>query len=215
LSEAHDWTWLEGGATAPYMTMEEYLALPEDLARTIEVTDGLIVHCESPSEAHLGIQQNLVSAFQEAIDKHDRDAGGCHRVRMELDILLNDSPSFTFRRPDVIVYRCLPPGERGRWSKPQASDVVVVVEVVSLHSSSSDLLEKRARYAAAGIPSYWIVRMAQNDGPAVSVEILRLTADGAYVSEAVAIRAKSNHAVSVVDPIPIAISWDALDRGIA
>lgn len=214
MSEAHDWAWLKSAATAPYLTMDDYLALPEDLARTIEVTGGLIVHCESPSEAHLGIQQALVGALQEAIEKHDRDTGSCHRVRMELDVLLDDGPAFTFRRPDVTVYRCLPSGRVGGWAKPRASDVAVVVEVVSEHSAGADLLEKRARYAAAGIPCYWIVRMAQNDGPAISVERLRLTADGLYVSESVALRSRANLAIDAIDPIPVTVTWESLDRGL-
>jgi hypothetical protein len=32
------------------MTLDSYLAMPDDIARTIEVADGLIIHCESPSE---------------------------------------------------------------------------------------------------------------------------------------------------------------------
>jgi Uma2 family endonuclease len=214
VSEAYEWEWLKAASAAPYITMDAYLALPEDLARTIEVTGGLIVHCESPSEAHLGIQQALVSALQEAIDKHDRDTGACHRVRMELDVLLDDDPAFTFRRPDVTVYRCLPSGRAGGWKKPRASDVVIVAEVVSEHSAQADLLEKRARYAAAGIRSYWIVRMARNDGPAISIERLRLTADGLYVSEAVALRGKATLAIDVIDPVAVTVSWDTLDRGL-
>lgn len=214
MSEAHDWAWLKSAATAPYLTMDDYMALPEDLARTIEVTGGLIVHCESPSEAHLGIQQALVGALQEAIEKHDRDSGSCHRVRMELDVLLDDGPAFTFRRPDVTVYRCLPSGRVRGWAKPRASDVVVVVEVVSEHSAGADLLEKRARYAAAGIPCYWIVRMAQNDGPAISVERLRLTADGLYVTESVALRGRANFAIDAIDPIPVTVTWESLDRSL-
>ena len=191
MSEAHDWTWLRNGAAAPYMTMESYLDLPEDLARSIEVSDGMIVHCESPSESHIGIQQNLASALQDVIDKHDRDNGSCHRVRLDIDVLLDDAVAFTFRRPDVTVYRCLPSAQRGQWTKPRAADAVVVIEVVSEHSAGSDLLEKRARYAAARIPCYWVVRMARNDGPAISLERLRLTADGVYVSEGIALRGKS------------------------
>lgn len=133
---------------------------------------------------------------------------------MDIDVLLDDAAAFTFRRPDVTVYRCLPTGRRGVWTKPRAADVVLVVEVVSEHSTGADLLEKRARYAAARIPCYWIVRMAQNDGPSISIERLRLTVDGTYVSEGIALRGKSAHAVDVIDPFPLAVSWEALDRGL-
>lgn len=214
MGEAHDWKWLRTSAAAPYMTVESYLALPEELARLIEVSDGMIVHCASPSESHIGIQQNLASTLQDAIDKHDRDNGTCHRVRTDIDVLLDDAAAFTFRRPDVTVYRCLSAARRGQWTKPRAADAVIVVEVVSEHSAGSDLLEKRARYAAARIPCYWVVRMARNDGPAISIERLRLTIDGHDVSEGIALRGKSAHAIDVIDPFPMTVSWDALDRGL-
>ena len=54
-----------------------------------------------------------------------------------------------------------------------------MLEMVSADSVSTDTRDKRAEYAAAGLPRYWIVRMARNDGPAVSVERFRLSAGGA------------------------------------
>jgi hypothetical protein len=103
------------------MTLELYEALPEDLARQIEVSDGTIIVCHSPS-------------------------------------------------------------------KPTAADTLIAIEIVSPGSISDDLLVKRVRYARAGIGYYWIIRLAQNDGPAVSVELLRLTSDGTYAMEQVTFR---------------------------
>ncbi|HEU5157514.1 MAG TPA: hypothetical protein VFU43_11000 [Streptosporangiaceae bacterium] len=54
----------------------------------------------------------------------------------------------------------------------------------------------------------------QNDGPAISVERLRLTADGNYVSEGIALRGKSQQAIDVIDPFSFVVSWEALDRGL-
>jgi hypothetical protein len=56
--------------------------------------------------------------------------------------------------------------------------------------------------------------MAQNDGPAISIERLRLTVDGYYVSEGIALRGKSAHAIDVIDPFALTVSWEALDRGV-
>nr|WP_083895865.1 Uma2 family endonuclease [Nocardia jiangxiensis] len=48
---------------------------------------------------------------------------------------------------------------------------LLVVEVVSPNTVTADLVGKRAEYARLGIPSYWIVRMVQDDGPAASIGI--------------------------------------------
>ena len=102
-----NWSWLEEAARTPSVTLEMYAEIPEDLSRTIEVIDGMVVHCESPSENHQGVQQALVNAIGEAARKLDGQRGSCHRVRGDLDVLLTEVP-FRFRRPDVVVYRCLP-----------------------------------------------------------------------------------------------------------
>ena len=106
MSGKPDWSWLREAMSAPIVSMDAYLEMPEDLSRTIEVVDGMIVHCESPSENHQGIQQALVNALGEAARKLDRRFGTCHRVRGDLDVLLTEVP-FHFKRPDVVLYRCL------------------------------------------------------------------------------------------------------------
>jgi Uma2 family endonuclease len=212
MSGKPDWSWLREAMSAPIVSMDTYLEMPEDLSRTIEVVDGMIVHCESPSENHQGIQQALVNALGEAARKLDRRFGTCHRVRGDLDVLLTEVP-FHFKRPDVVLYRCLPEDRSGRWSgKPVASDVLIVLEIVSQHSISADTAEKRIEYAAAGIPHYWIVRMAQEDGPAVSVERLRLTSDRHYVLEQITFRGQDHLAVQAIDPLELALSWEQLDE---
>lgn len=102
-------------------------------------------------------------------------------------MLVSEVP-FSFRRPDVIVYRCVEE-PRGKWkTMPTAADAVLVVEVVSPGTITADLRDKRTEYGALGIPHYWIVRMAQNGGPAVSVERLRLLSDGTYGTDGVGMR---------------------------
>jgi len=41
------------------ITTEEYAALPEEFCRSIEVIDGHIVKCESPSRVHNRVAFNL------------------------------------------------------------------------------------------------------------------------------------------------------------
>jgi hypothetical protein len=80
-------------------------------------------------------------------------------VNHDLDVLISETPNFHLRRPDVVVYRCID-ADRGKWGrKPYASDCLLVLEIVSANSVTTDIRHKRAEYAAAGIPHYWIVRM--------------------------------------------------------
>ncbi|WP_169811065.1 Uma2 family endonuclease [Nocardia amamiensis] len=194
------------------MSLEMYSTMPEDLSRMVEVVDGMIVLCESHTPDHQAIAQSLANALGTAARGHDAARASCHRVRMELDVLLTEVP-FHFRRPDVVVYRCLPDDRTGRWRrKPFASDVLIAVEIVSDHTVSADTDEKRVVYAKAGIPNYWIVRMADDDGPAISIERLRLRADGRYVSEYVSFRSADSLALAIIDPFEMKMTWEQLDE---
>ena len=212
MQQDSDWSWLRAAAEAPDVTLEVYEAIPEDLARRIEVADGTIIVCHSPTDKHQAVQHALLNGLADAARKHDQRRGTCHRVRADIDVLLTEVP-FHFRRPDLVVFRCLADERRSRWhGKPTAADVLIAVEIVSPHSVSDDQLVKRVRYARAGIEHYWIVRLAQNDGPAVSVEQLRLTSDGTYATEQVTFSKKDLLAIDAIDPIEVTMSWVQLDE---
>jgi Uma2 family endonuclease len=131
------------------VTEEEYAAMPEGVARTIEVVYGRIVRCESPVPEHNRIARRLAHALEEARSPIDP----CMTVETDVDVVLWRVPKFTFRRPDVVVYECLEsPGQ-----KPTASRTLMVVEVTSPGTRQEDLLDKKAQYAAAGIPLYLVV----------------------------------------------------------
>lgn len=196
------------------MTLEVYESLPEDLARGIEVVDGMVIVCHSPSDKHQAVQHALLNTLGEAVRKHDHRKGTCHRTRAGIDVLLTEVP-FHFRTPDLTVFRCLSDELLGRWKgKPKAADTVLVVEIVSPGSRSEDMVAKPVRYARAGIEHYWIVRLVQDDGPANSVEMLRLTAGGTYATEQVTFRKKDPLAIDTLDPFEITVSWAQLDEWI-
>ncbi|MGF0314656.1 Uma2 family endonuclease [Nocardia fluminea] len=127
MSEEYDWSWLRAGV--PGIDLETYLAMPEDISRVIEVKDGLLVHCDSPSPNHIAIADVIKHSLRKAIRK--RPTGRPHlRASGELDMLISEVP-FNFRRPDAIVYRCIE-DPRDNWkTKPTAGDTLLVVEVVS------------------------------------------------------------------------------------
>jgi Uma2 family endonuclease len=212
--EAFDLPGLRQLAHLPEITLDVYRALPEDVCMQIEVVDGWLVRCESAEPTHQTIQRNLANHLWAAVKRHDASKSTCHRVNHDVDVLIAEAPKLHFRRPDVVVYRCIDAG-RGKWGrKPYASDCVIVVEIVSADSVATDLRAKRAECAAAGIPHYWIARMTDNDGPSISVERFLLTLDGNYISAGLAVRGRDFHAVDTIDPFPLRLTWDQLDDGI-
>jgi Uma2 family endonuclease len=137
------------------MSEAEYVALPESLASQIEVVHGYVIVCESPTPQHQQVARRLATALESARPKEP-----CTRVQMETDTVLWRVPKFTFRRPDIVVYRC----KEDRNAKPDASDVILVVEVSSPSTEREDLVDKMAQYAAAGIPAYLVIRMSEDGG---------------------------------------------------
>lgn len=204
----------EVAAFAPEMTLDAYKAFPEDASKQIEAVDGWMVRCESPGPSHQAIQLNFLVALREAARAVDVARKTCHRVLGDMDVLIADSPKLHFRRPDVVLYRWVD-ADRGTWGrKPYASDCVIALEIVSEDSVTTDIRDKRAEYAAAGIPHYWIIRMTENDGPAISVERFLLTLDGDYIREGLAVRGRDFHAADTINPFRLKLTWQQLDEGL-
>ena len=138
------------------MSEAEYRDLPEEISRTIEIVHGHIIRCESPSPQHNLIARRLSFALESARSP----AGPCLRVETDVDVVLWRVPGFTFRRPDVVLYKCLDDPTR----KPTAQETLLVVEVTSPTTIKEDLVDKKAQYAAAGIPLYLVVVLDEDSG---------------------------------------------------
>ncbi|WP_433523174.1 Uma2 family endonuclease [Nocardia pseudovaccinii] len=132
------------------MTEEQYRQLPEATAREIEVVHGHVIVCESPVPEHNRVARRLAGAMEQLPSTEP-----CIRVETDIDVVLWRVPKFTFRRPDVTVYRCLP--ELG--AKPEAGDALIVIQVSSPSTAAEDLLAKKVQYARAGIPLYLVVAL--------------------------------------------------------
>ncbi|MFG2005392.1 Uma2 family endonuclease [Spirillospora sp. NPDC048911] len=132
------------------MSEAEYLALPEEIARTIEVVHGNVILCESPTRGHNKLAKRMADALESA-----RPSQPCIEIDTDVDVVLWRVPKYTFRRPDVTVYRCQP----DLTSRLEASDVMMVVEVASPTTVRADLIDKKAQYAAAGIPLYLVIEL--------------------------------------------------------
>jgi Uma2 family endonuclease len=132
-----------------YLTEADYRDLLEEISSTIEIVHGHVIKCESPTPRHNRIARRLANALEAARSPADP----CLTVETDVDVVLWRVPRFTFRRPDVAVYRCIDDPAR----KPAAQDTVLVIEVSSPTTAREDLVDKRAQYATAGIPSYLVV----------------------------------------------------------
>lgn len=109
---------------------------------------------------------------------------------------------FTFRRPDSCVLRCIEPGARLR-----SDDVIVAVEITS-SDDDVDFNDKRAEYAAQGIPVFLIAVMA--DARFCSIEEHRLDGSGRNYQLAAVHR---NHLVAEFpERIKLDSSFAALER---
>ncbi len=131
------------------MTEAEYRVLSEEISRTIEIVHGHVIRCESPAPRHNGIARRLANA----LEARRSPADPCLTVETDVDVVLWRVPRFTFRRADVVVYRCIDDPLR----RPAAEDTVLVIEVTSPTTAREDLVDKKAQYATAGIPLYLVV----------------------------------------------------------
>ncbi|MQY24934.1 Uma2 family endonuclease [Nocardia aurantia] len=138
------------GSLPHVMSEEQYRQLPEAVAREIEVVHGHVIVCESPTPEHNRIARRLANELERLPTTES-----CIRVDTDVDVVLWRVPRFTFRRPDVVVYRCL--DEPG--SQPEAHDALIVVEVSSPSTAAEDLLDKKAQYARVGIPLYLVIML--------------------------------------------------------
>lgn len=124
---------------------EDYLALPGN--RLIELADGRVEVLPMPTEAHQFIVSYLYRLLREFVL-----ARSLGRVLFAgLPVRLRER---NFREPDVLFLAAQNLGlSRGKFW--EGADLVM--EVVSENDPDRDWKLKRAEYAKAGIPQYWIV----------------------------------------------------------
>ncbi len=124
---------------------EEYLDLDSNLL--VEFTDGNIEVLPMPTFSHqritLWLLQRLL-AFVEA-----RDLGEVLFAPLPVRV----APR-VYREPDILFVS----RNHADWEEDRcAAGADLVVEVVSPSNKKRDLVQKRAEYARAKIPEYWIV----------------------------------------------------------
>lgn len=141
------------------ITRAERDALPDD-GRRHELIDGALIVTPAPSPRHQEAVARLLILLREACPADLRV------LTAPLDVVL--APD-TVVEPDVLVAPRDAFTERDLPGPP-----LLAVEVLSPTTRHLDLQLKRARYEAAGCPTYWVV---DPDVPALSVWQLE---DGRY-----------------------------------
>ena len=137
------------------MPAEDYEDLPEEICRRIEIVDGNVIVTASPRIPHQDLAARLRSEIEQAL----RDTRW--RVAMDVDLRLRDVPLLN-RRPDLVVYD----GAVDRSQVLRAEDVLLVIEIMSPGSITTDRKDKPAEYAEARIPHFWRIEFDVNDAPA-------------------------------------------------
>lgn len=148
-------------------TLEDLANTPDD-GRRYELINGEIVVLAGPAWMHQEVVVELLSLLRD----WTRPRGLGRVVPSPIDIVLNGENSV---QPDVVFVSTgrLDRIRDGRFHGPPD----LAVEVVSPTNPSHDSVTKLFRYAASGIPEYWLV-----DPVARSFLVLRLE-DGMYVPQ--------------------------------
>ncbi|MFB6843453.1 Uma2 family endonuclease [Streptomyces sp. NPDC056373] len=142
------------------ISAEQYDSWSEEQCADIEIVDGMVVVSPSASKRHNRLARLLANAL-------DAAAGPDWNADTDFDVRLHDVP-LTNRRPDVIVYRA----ETIDLTPTRPEHVLLVIEVVSPGSETTDQIVKVDQYAKAGIPFYWRVEQAATGVPIVYTYIL-------------------------------------------
>jgi Uma2 family endonuclease len=145
-------------------TEEQYLRLTDQTNRLIEFTEGSVEVLPMPTRTHQAISRYLFLAFLAAVE---RVGGTVFYAPLRVRVAPN-----RFREPDLVLLLDVndPRNQNAFWLGAD-----LVVEIVSPDDVERDTVIKRADYAAAGIPEYWIVPPAE-----ATITVLRLVGD-AYV----------------------------------
>jgi Uma2 family endonuclease len=147
------------------LTLEEWEALPAAEGVRMELVEGLVVMAPMPLSWHQKAGMRIGYWLDEQLPA-DLTA------LTEVDVVLVMEPA-TVRIPGVMVTRTsLYETNPSRYT---ATDVLLVVEILSDGTRRVDRMVKFAEYAEAGIPQYWIV-----DPRKPSVEVYDRDADGNY-----------------------------------
>lgn len=151
------------------MTLDEWIALPEDTSYHYELQEGVLL--VSPR----AMRRHQLAAYRLARQLDDQLPPGWDIV-LDIEVVVRAENPAIVRVSDLVVTRVGGPEPR-----LAAADVLLAIEIISPGSRNVDLHLKPFEYADAGIPHYWLVDL---DPPAPSITVFHLGAPGdGYVEE--------------------------------
>lgn len=201
-----------------FMTWEELESLPPKIAEQIELWDGRVVWMRRGPSEH----QTFTALLWGALRAHAKNAsspapGPCWRSALGTNVFLQPTGKSDFLTPDFLVHRCL-----GPYTDIRATDVLLVGEVLS-PSNTRDIEAKRARYADAGIPWYWEVRLSDTASAVDTIRAYVLQTEIGKLPPGVSPLHRANyvavdewtstdgHEIATEFPFPITITWSELE----
>ncbi|WP_445548210.1 Uma2 family endonuclease [Frankia sp. CiP1_Cm_nod1] len=142
------------------ITAEQYDSWSEDQCAGIEIVDGMIVVSPSASMRHNRLARILANAL-------DTAGGADWNADTDFDVRLQDVP-LTNRRPDVVVYRA----DTIDVTPTRPEHVLLIAEIVSPGSETTDRIVKADQYARSGIAYYWRIEESATGAPLVYTHVL-------------------------------------------
>jgi Uma2 family endonuclease len=184
------------------LTVADYLALGEDPEWVrYELQEGNLVMSPKPIPEHQLAVQELVLQLRGQLPE---DVRAIFDVDVDLQLVQPSAPG-TVRVPGIsVVARTELARRREQGGVLNASEVRLVVEVISPGSRRLDTVLKHSEYADAGIPHYWVVDLGEpGDRPQLTAHHLAGEFGHADASP-------GSGVFTATEPFPVRIDLDAL-----
>jgi Uma2 family endonuclease len=147
-------------ATARKMSLEEYLNYDDGTDTRYELVDGVLVEMSLGTGKHSGIIRRLSKAFErEAENMGFSWAAIPSLVGVETNVA---GKKDHVRIPDVtllpeIQWNMIEARSGSAVIRLREAAPILVAEVISPSTKSTDLREKRSEYADRGVNEYWLI----------------------------------------------------------
>ncbi|MGW4326506.1 Uma2 family endonuclease [Nocardia sp. NPDC004573] len=130
------------------LTLEDWIALPEDSSRSYELVEGVLVVSPKPVSQH----QRAVLRLGAQLEPQLPATLG---VLADTEVVIDAGSLPTIRVPDILVVP--EAGIEANLPRYDAEDVLLAVEILSPGSRRTDRVTKFFEYAEAGIEYYWLI----------------------------------------------------------
>lgn len=180
------------------LTVREYAALGETPSGYTELQEGHVLWSPSCWPDHNVACLELCMRLSQRLPA---SLTAIPFVDIDLVLVAEDQPGFS-RRPDlVVIEQAAMHRVDSEGGLIRASEVRLVIEIVSPGSRRMDTVIKHGEYADAGIPYYWIVDL----DPPVSLHVWHLADEFGYQDSGV-----FTGQVELLDPVELHVDLDHL-----